>query len=378
MKKIIAISFGLVFSLSALAQEQIQSTLTDKSKEVAKNIVTYAKDKQNETKQAEAKPLVVEAVKVEAKPEAVKVEAKPESVKVEAKPEAVKVEAKPESVKVEAKPIKKKKKTVVKQQPTVITEQNAVLTGATTFHIPKEASFEDMEKFATPISYKDVNLSITKKEDKVFFSLIDLRTNAPLDQYYLKNNTINSLVVKSDFSDAISTDISYDQQPTIEIALNKEKFGSSSCQTIFVQYQLKNKNEPLSLVKFIDDKNSLVDTIPKDCEVKEIDAKDTTFYTESSNIVNIGFNQKETTNKILGMNVHFTKDGREYLPNDLKTYAIAHDFSTFSVLTPKSEGRSPYFGVEFSKPVNPGSYYVMIGYDNDKKIEWIKSTTTIQ
>ncbi len=364
MKKIIAISFGLVFSLSALAQEQIQSTLTDKSKEVAKTIVTYAKDKQNETKQVEAKSVVVETPKVEAKPVVV------EAPKVEAKPVAQKT--------IKKKAIKKKKKPVVKQQPIVNAEPNAVLTGATTFHIPKEASFADMEKFATPISYKDVNLSIIKKEDKVFFSLIDLRTNSPLDQYYLKNNTINSLVIKSDFSDAVSTDISYEQQPTLEIAINKEQFGYSSCQTIFVQYQLKNQPEPLSLVKFIDDKNSLVDTIPKDCEVKEIDAKDTTFYTESSNIVNIGFNQKETTNKTLGMNVHFTKDGREYLPNNLKAYAISHDLSDFIILTPKSEGRSPYFGVEFSKPVNPGSYYVMIGYDNDKKIEWIKSTTTIQ
>lgn len=405
MKKVIALSIGLAFSVASLAQEQVQSvkpnaqTTIEKAQDVAKNVLTYAKSKTvtptQSTTDAVATPASTPEVKPEVKAEPV-VESKPEvkpsieTPKTEVKApikEEVKItpkaeqknEVKPnEPVPVSEKPVVKKKHVVkskkkVDNKPIVKTEPNAVLIASEYYHIPKNLTEEEVEKVSSPIKSSDVSFNLIKVDDKLQFGLIDSRINKTLDQYYLKNGNVHALTVSTDLSEAKFAEISYQGENTYSAPSLKE----NNCQSVFVQFQLKNVEQPLSFVKYLDNSGNIVDSFPHDCKIDDLDAKDTVFTTNSGNIVNIGFNQKAASQQALGMTIHFTKDGKEYFPNDLRTYAIKQDFSSFVPLNSKNSS-SPYLGVEVNQKTTPGAYYILVGFEHNKKHEWIKASSTVQ
>jgi hypothetical protein len=431
MKKVIALSIGLAFSVGALAQEQVQSVSTmEKTQSIVKNIVDLAKNNtanntiittsttptpvsavaelklpepaKVEIKKEEAKPVekveVKSEVKVEPKKEdaktaPVKAETKPELKKeepkavlskLEVKPEVRKEEVKPEVKKEEPKVAKKhvvkhkvkkvvKAKKIVETQVVVPTEPKAVLLQADSYYVPKEASMEQYNLFAKPISYDDVEVTLTSKDESINLSLVDKRINKPLDKFYLANSTLKLLNLTTDLSNKEALEVNYDEANSYTLNFkNKDE-----CRAVFLEYKLNNQTDVKSIVKFVENGN-LVNNLPSSCFANISDSKDTTFYTDSGTIINISFSQKQTVAKGLTMQIHFTKDGHEFTPTNLKGYAVSTSFSKFYSLDMKSNPKGPYFGVESSQKVEAGSYYVLIGHEQGQKFEWVKANIAVQ
>lgn len=432
MKKVIALSIGLAFSAGAIAQEQVQAVSTiEKTQSVVKDIVNFAKNnnsvapksvisdvKANESVIAEAKAVSdkVETTKSESTILEVKSDAKSVSEKIEnAKPEVkskvkfvkiekeevkaptvVKNEAKQEEcapitpVKAEAKPtvkprkvvkVQKKVKQVVKPvektinvKPVVPAVENAALLQADYYYIPKHATLEQYPLFAKPISYDDVEVRVENNQSDVRVSLIDKRLGTPLDLFYLANPKINVLGVSTDLQHKEPVELIYDESDAYDISFDYNQ----GCRVVFVEYQLNNQEKAKSVAKFIDSHGEFVEKLPTSCKADAGESKDTTFHTKEGNIVNIGFAQKQTSEKGLNMQVHFTREGHEFTPHNLVGYAVAKDFSTFYSLNTKTNSKGPYFGMDVGQKVAPGSYFVFLGYEQGNKTEWVKTNISVQ
>lgn len=428
MKKVIALSIGLAFSAGAIAQEQIQAASTmEKTQSIVKDIVHFAKNNNapaSTSTTLELKP--TEAPKVEAKAEtkldSPKIETKDvkpvgtkEEVKQEPKVKAIKVE-KTEAKKVEIKPVTpskienevkkeevcldpvvkaeppKAKKPVVKKivkkikkvvkpvekavevKPVTPNVQNAALVEADYYYIPKHATLEQYPLFATPISYDDVELKVDSKGDAISVSLIDKRIDKPLDAFYLDKPVVNILNVTTNLEKKEPVEIQYDESDAYEVSFDHK----DGCRVVFLEYKLNNQDEAKTVAKFVDSSGNFVNKVPSSCKGNAAESKDTTFYTPSGNIVNIGFAQKQSADKGLGMQVHFVREGHEFTPYNLKAYAVARDFSNFYTLNTKTNGKGPYFGMDVSKKVPTGSYFIFIGYEQGNKVEWVKTSISVQ
>jgi hypothetical protein len=422
MKKVIALSIGLAFSAGAIAQEQIHAATTmEKTQSIVKDIVNFAKNNNapaSTSTALELKP--TEAPKVEVKlevkdvkpiiakeePAPVKQEPKVKAVKIE-KTEAKKVEIKPVTpIKVEnevkkeeicidsvvkdeppkakkpvVKKIVKKVKKVVKPveknvevRPVTPAVENAALVQADYYYIPKHATLEQYPLFATPISYDDVELKVDSKGDDISVSLIDKRIDKPLDSFYLEKPVVSILNVTTNLEKKEPVEIQYDESDAYEVSFDHK----DGCRVVFLEYKLNNQDEAKTVAKFVDSSGNFVNKVPTSCKGNAAESKDTTFYTPSGNIINIGFAQKQSSDKGLGMQVHFVREGHEFTPYNLKAYAVARDFSTFYTLNTKTNPKGPYFGMDVSKKVPSGAYFIFIGYEQGNKVEWVKTSISVQ
>ncbi len=431
MKKVIALSIGLAFSAGAIAQEQVQAASTiEKTQSVVKDIVNFAKNnnapvakavnvesKASETVVAEAKaPELKTEVKPETKTETkpviektevvkadkvkpVKIDKQevklPSVVKTEVKPAVEKTEVDPKEcaqpVKAESvKPAPQKKKVIkakkkvkivkpvekpVEVKAVVPTVDNAALLQADYYYVPKHATLEQYPLFAKPISYDDVEVKIeNNNQNDVRVSLIDKRLGTPLDLFYLASPKINVLNITTDLVHKEPVELKYDESDAYDISFD----NNQGCRVVFVEYQLNNQEKEKSVAKYIDARGEFVDQLPPSCKANASETKDTTFHTKEGNIVNIGYAQKQTSEKGLNMQVHFTREGHEFTPNNLVAYAVAKDFSTFYTLNAKTNAKGPYFGMDVGKKVSPGSYFVFIGYEQGNKTEWVKTNISVQ
>jgi hypothetical protein len=433
MKKVIALSIGLAFSAGSIAQEQIQAASTmEKTQAIVKDIIHFAKNNTTPTNtgsilETKANETLKVEVKTEAKVEIPKVEtkenkdAKPLSVKDEPVKQDPKVksikkeEAKKEEVKlivmpkVEQKveksaknescvdtPVKseapKTKKVVAKKKvkhikkivkpiepmPEVKTTlpvvQNASLLGADYYYVPKHATLEQYSLFSKPISYDDVELKVDNKDSKFIISLVDKRIDKPLDSFYLSNSKVNVLNLTTDLEKKEPIEIQYDESDAYEISFD----NNQGCRAVFFEYKLNNQDESKVVTKLIDASGNFINKLPVSCKENISDLKDTTFYTSGGNIINIGFAQKQTAEKGSAMQVHFTKEGHEFTPDNLKAYAISKDFATGYILNAKTNAKGPYFGMDVSRKVPTGSYFIFIGYEQGNQVEWIKTSISVQ
>lgn len=384
MKKILTLSISLAFASTVFAQEPGQVEQLDKINSLIKNVTGMSKPATSSTSTATL-PSSLPATKVEVKKDDVKKseEVKPAEVITTA---PIKEETKVEEKKPEVKKVVKKKKKVKKVVEKTVTAppvNKSVLVETGYFHIPKNVPTEEAGKFETPISYSDVAVNFVKLNNnssshdaKVRYdvSLTDKRTGKPLETYNLSDKNIYGLAVKTDLSNAQFSKNTFTEGAGHGVDLTED----GTCQALFVKYQLKTQTEPTVVTKFLDDKGNLVDQNPNQCEANKIDTKDTTFYTKNNNIVNIGFNQKSLSNNTLGMIVHFNREGREFFPAKTFSFAIPSDFSKFYTLNAKQDNRSAFFGVNFSQAVPSGSYYVLVGFEQDNKFEWIRTGTSVQ
>lgn len=399
MKKILTLSISLAFASTVFAGEPGTVEQLDKINSLIKNVTGMSKPA---TSSAATVPGTPTAIKADVKPEAkvdvkadAKIEPKKDDVKKseEVKPAEVtanapvKEETKVEEKKPEVKKVVKKKKKVKKVAKKAVVsapvENKSVLVETGYFHIPKNVPTEEAGKFETPISYDDVTVNFVKFNNnsssfdaKVRYdvSLTDKRTGKPLETYNLSDKNIYGLAVKTDLSNAQFSKNTFVEGAGHGVDLTED----GTCQALFVKYQLKTQAEPTVVTKFLDDKGNLVDQAPTNCEANKVDTKDTTFYTKNSNIVNVGFNQKSLANHTLGMIVHFNREGREFFPAKTISFAIPTDFSKFYALNAKQDHRSAFFGVNFSQSVPSGAYYVLVGFEQDNKFEWIKTGTSVQ
>lgn len=428
MKKVIALSIGLAFSAGAIAQEQVQAASTmEKTQSVVKDIVHFAKNNNAPTSTTTITTTTTtsevksqDVPKVDGKVQEPKVELKnikdvttPTVIKREPKVKAIKVEKeKTETKKIEVKsivetqvkkeeicidpPVKaelpKAKKHVVKKRvkqtkkvvkhvvqvvevKNVVPQvQNASLLQADYYYIPKHATLEQYDLFANPISYDDVELKVDSQGENIVVSLIDKRIDKPLDAFYLAKPIINVLNVTTDLNKKEPIDIQYDESDAYEISFDNK----DGCRAIFFEYQLNNQEESRTVAKFIDSSGNFVNKVPTICKANTGDSKDTTFYTPLGNIINIGFSQKQSADKGVGMQVHFVKEGHEFTPYNLKAFAVARDFSTFYTLNTKTNSKGPYFGMDVSRKVPTGSYFIFIGHEQGNKVEWVKTSMSVQ
>jgi hypothetical protein len=424
MKKVIALSIGLAFSAGAIAQEQVKAASTmEKTQSIVKDIVHFAKNnnaptttstalelKPTEAPKVEAKvetkidspkidtkdvkPIVVkeEPVKQGPKVKAIKIEKETTEVKkTEVKPVVVAkvdTQVKKEEVCIDpvvkkpiAKKIVKKTKKVVKPiekivetKPVTNQVQNAALLEADYYYIPKHATLEQYPLFAKPISYDDVELQVNNKGDDISVSLTDKRIDKPLDAFYLAKPVVTVLNVTTDLDKKEPVEIQYDESDAYEISFDNK----DGCRVIFFEFQLNNQEESRTVAKFIDSNGNFVNKVPTICKANTGDSKDTTFYTPLGNIINIGFSQKQSADKGVGMQVHFVKEGHEFTPYNLKAFAVARDFSTFYTLNTKTNAKGPYFGMDVSRKVPTGSYFIFIGHEQGNKVEWVKTSMSVQ
>lgn len=429
MKKVIALSIGLAFSAGAIAQEQVQAASTmEKTQSIVKDIVHFAKNNNapanivSEVKPTEV-PLVnaktevnLDSTEVNTKdlntvvkeePKKIEIKAslveKTENKKLDTKSEdKVEVKSKKDEVCIDPvkanppqakKPIVKKKVKKVKKvikpivsitetKPVTPSVQNAALLQADYYYVPKHATLDQYSLFAKPISYDDVELKVERKNEgqnenenkDIIVSLVDKRIDKPLDSFYLAKPTVNILNVTSDLTKKEPLEIEYDESDAYEISFDY-KHG---CRVVFFEYKLNNQDESKTITKFIDSKGDFVNKLPTYCKSNNVDSKDTTFYTPSGNIINIGFAQKQSIDKGVDMQVHFVREGREFTPYNLKAYAVSRDLSTFYTLNTKTNSKGPYFGMDVARKVPAGSYFIFIGYDQGNKVEWVKTGISVQ
>lgn len=339
----------------------------------------------------QSKPIVaksVEPVKIEASKTAEAPKAK-EPVKTEAPVvanSAINTKADVNCEPPAAKPVIKKKryvkpkpKVVVKAKNIETVKEKSVLTDFSSFHIPSNAQVkdEDYHKFATPISYEDIE-QIHSFNEKIFsLSLIDKRTNASLDEYYFNEGkkNVDILVLNHDLSNAHEHSIAYKTNSAVEV---KDETLNNSCKIVLVKYQLKTEESEMGLNYFLNGGKS-VDELPKDCLPKNIDSRETMFLTEDMVVVNIGFNQKSLSEEKIGMAVHFSSEGRDFFPNNLRMYALKTDFSEYYNLDPqKNTSKKTFFGANVNKSVSSGNYYILIGFEHNNKTNWIKTTANVK
>ncbi len=284
---------------------------------------------------------------------------------------------------VEKKVVKKKRyvkpKVAKKQENIEKVPEKSVLTEYSSFHIPSNAQIkdEDYHKFSTPITYEDVEHKHNLNEKSLTLSLIDKRTNASLDEYYFNesNKNVELLVLNSDLSNAKEHSIEYKTNSKIEI--NNEKFNDG-CKIILGKYQLKTEDSETGFKYFLNNGQSVED-LPKDCLPKNIDSRETMFLTDDMVVVNIGFNQKFLSEEKIGMTIHFSNEGRDFFPNNLKMYAVKTDFSEYYNLEPqRKSSKKTFFGANVNKQVSSGNYYILIGFEHNNKTNWVKTTANVK
>lgn len=366
MKKIIALSIGLAFSAGSIAQEQTKAGSTmDKTHAVVKDIVDSSN---NSSTTSVTTTTVTTSITTTTNPSPT--EPKPVA-QVEVKNQAKRV-----AKKVVKKPTKPKPLVRYVAKPLVIKNTSTALLNAEYYYIPKHASLDQYALFSKPINYDDVAVSFNTDKDKVkvFVSFTDKRTNKPLDKFYLAQYNINTLNVSSDLAQKETSEIKYNEGSNYELAL----LNANKCSTIFVEYHLSNKKESKSVAKFLDKEGMLGDSITESCKKNISDSKETAFYTENSNIINVGIAQKQSFEKGVSMQVHFTKEGKEFFPVNMKAYAIAQDFSSLTSFNVKPNSNGPFFGVVVTQKLAPGSYHIILGHEQAQKVEWIKINTEVE
>lgn len=289
--------------------------------------------------------------------------------------------------KIVKKVLKKKKKHVV-AKPVVIVktpepviepvENKSVLIESGYFHIPQNVPLENAYKFKKPISYNDIIINFSKDEkqekNKQYFSFIDKRTGKELEKYNFSNSSISGLAVNLDLTSVNFTK----NDPLEENSKFINKNDNLNCQALIVKYQLKTEKEPNFVTKFLDEKGTLVEQLPISCPLNNINTKKTTFFTDNGSIVNIGLNQKLLSNKTLGLEAHFTKNGQDFFPINSLSFSVPTDFSSFYEIPITNDSRGPFFGIKLIKIIPPNSYYVLFGFEQDGKFDWVNISTTIK
>lgn len=352
MKKIIALSLGLACTALYAQDKPVQKTVDKPSME--KSVDKPAEKTIEKTTPVAEKAPVCECAQ---------------------KPVAVKKKVVKKVVK---KPVTKPTTNNISVAP----NSNGVLVNSDYYHVPDPTSSKPIETWEKKISYSDVDVQINKVEQEFVISFVDKRTNKPLDSYSVKkldtvNADVSAVSVRTDLSSSNSAKFNFSEN--VATFKFNPAHDRNSCEAVYFSYQLKTQEQPQVIVKFLNEDGQVSDSLGSNCHRTDPDSRETTFYTKGGHIVNIGYNQYSLTQKHkLTFDVHFTKDGREFYPPELRGYAIPRDFSTLYHLQPNADKRGAYFGVNFSKQLPQGNYYLLMGFDHDKGTDWVSNKVEVR
>lgn len=312
-----------------------------------------------------------------AKPAEVPTSSNTESEKVEEKSNQENTKVTKEGSKTVENPAPKPVKKKYKPKPvstTNIDSTKAALVSATYQHIPSHISIEEAGEFLRPMQYSDVSIkTIDTSSSKMTLQLIDNRTNMPLEVNAVTSDKIKGLAVDSDLTNIRYTSAPLSNNETTTVNLN----GVGDCQAVYLTYQLKSQPTPTTQTVFLDRLSNAVNDKSSSCEFANINSNETTFYTKSGYIINVGFDKKLAANKQIGMTLHTSKDGRPFSSHDTVVYAISRDFKKAYPLTVQHDSRGSYFGSKIGEQLPSGNYYVVIGFSYESKYEWVSTVTSI-
>ncbi len=300
------------------------------------------------------------------------------------------------------KPVAKKKvvrkaapKKVVAAKPVTVKPANAAVVGLDVFHIPAETSMKDHDTWAKPLDYSEVEVKFDKvmpKEKQEYYKqthqfnlhVYNKRTGEHLDVNSLKplenlGSTFALMRVTPELKEVVEKHVDY-KDPMQKVGFDEFKANRKSCEILMFTYQLKDQPMNKTETLFIDKEQNLHKEMPANCKTKVEDySRETTYYTESGNIINIGLDQDTISKqKMMAFNMHFTKSGRDFFGHNTRALAFNEEFTNVNFLTITPDKRGPYFGSKVDGKVPVGNYSVLVGVDNEAKTDWIKFKSEIK
>lgn len=211
------------------------------------------------------------------------------------------------------------------------------------------------------------NIAYSKKEKTYFLELvknngIPLTTNDLLilpSGNYIDAHWTNTLFNKIE-------DKGYDIDGMNTIFSLKPSKNKGECEAFYVTYQLRGDKVITTKALILDDDGNVTNKLDEKCPVSKRDFRNNIQFTENN--YTVGFNWSSpslNTIKPVKFNSTFTKEGFEYIPENLKAYAVSNDFTHFYSFE-KLPTKGAYHGINFSQNIEyPNTYNFLLTFDGD-------------
>lgn len=182
-----------------------------------------------------------------------------------------------------------------------------------------------------------------------------------------------------------SIDISEPKQVyTIDnLNFKEKKVNEPKCEAFYITYHLKGEATPLTK-GIIFDKNgnsvSKLDLTSKNrCDFAKNINKDTIGYTKDGYVSGFSWNKGMlSTSKPSGFNTVIKKEGGDFKPDILNSYAVSTDFSHFYKMRLKPTKKSAHFGYDFEQYItHPSNYYFIVEFYIDGKQQQITAVQSV-
>ena len=274
----------------------------------------------------------------------------------------------------QAKPVKKKTKKVKKSKPKAKTTETTALIPVREEILPLPKVIE-----AEPFSYKDIrtSLSYAKSNEEAVQIAVDLINNKDdlqLDTDLLETlsdgHKVSLVSFKSNLTDLTKHELENSKAPYLFQKISKE--DNKSCYILSISYKFKGLDQVQNEIKYLNEKQQLVDSLPDTCEKNQITKNDNLIQTSNAELINISFNQSKLNKEgKIGFDLFAVKEGQGFIPNGLNSVAINAKMNKVYPLPYKTNKNGPNFGNYFESTVEPGEYHVLISYETGDKKETI-------
>jgi hypothetical protein len=274
--------------------------------------------------------------------------------------------------KVEEKPVVK---APVEKEIILVNQEKNVLVSTHNFFIPNVQD-NNLKNWEKPLMYKDIQVQFEQnpKTKEISINLFNERNHVAVDSHQLvsiNGKDVRLGVVKSDLSQ--SNEYSWNVENHWQYQAKNH-----TCSIMTVSYQLFGQKESQQVTRYIDNNANLSDSLPDSCAKNQKDLRETTFYTNQDNVVDVSLNQHKLDENQFALNEHFVNDGQDFFPNNLKTYLIKTDLSVVYILNPENNPKGPYFGVNYFGSYPKGNYYLVSTFGSDNNMDHIKTEISIK
>lgn len=211
------------------------------------------------------------------------------------------------------------------------------------------------------------NIAYSKKEKTYFLELVK-KNGMPLtvedllilpSGNYIETHWTNTLFNKIESK-------GYDIDGNNTIFSLKPLKNKGECEAFYVTYQLRGDSVITTKALILDDDGNFAEKLDTKCPVSKKDFRDNIQFTENNYTVGMNWsNASLTTTKPVKFTSTFTKEGFEYIPENLKAYALSSDFTHFYTFE-KLPTKGPYYGINFSQNIEyPNTYNFLVTFDGD-------------
>ena len=229
---------------------------------------------------------------------------------------------------------------------------------------------EEIIKNKTTIYLEEANISLELIDQWSKPTLVVRAKNNQGNPYDpAKLNPLNGSQVKIY---NFNTDLSSFNTKGLSLNQNYDpQWSSDSCKALYVQYQEQGATEAKTKTFFLDKRAKLSQFLPENCNLNNKDDKDTTNYSSSNVITNIGFTKPASfSNKPIEFILHSTKSGKEFFGDDLSSYVLSYDFQNIYFPQGTPDKRGAYLGTKFThNPIPKGNYNVFVNFNKNKEPE---------